>query len=257
MADKTINYNLTKPSGDDFYDVGVQNSNMDIVDAELKRLNDGKAPTGHGLGVVAEGTSSPTYKEFMQKGCGFYQTGNIADSPHGSAEWTGLIQLVRKTTEGSETGSQLAFYDFDKNNPRMWFRSLISGNASAWVELIHTGNLSKQTVFAKIMAGTYVGTGKSGSANKNVLSFSFTPKYLYIYCPDHIDSEYYDATFLYGCSNAFVHARRTGFSAYQDGFTVTVTWASNSVSWYYTDSSSSGVTQLNESGYTYYYVAIG
>lgn len=36
MADKTTNYNLTKPSSEDFYDVNVQNENMDIIDRELK-----------------------------------------------------------------------------------------------------------------------------------------------------------------------------------------------------------------------------
>ena len=40
MADKTTNYNLTKPSGEDFYDVKVQNDNMDIIDGQLKGLHD-------------------------------------------------------------------------------------------------------------------------------------------------------------------------------------------------------------------------
>ena len=32
MATKTTNYGLEKPDGTDFYDVDVQNSNMDIID---------------------------------------------------------------------------------------------------------------------------------------------------------------------------------------------------------------------------------
>ena len=32
MATKTTNYGLTKPEGSDFYDIGVQNDNMDIID---------------------------------------------------------------------------------------------------------------------------------------------------------------------------------------------------------------------------------
>ena len=39
MAEKTTNYNLTKPSAEDFYDINVQNDNMNIIDAELKNLN--------------------------------------------------------------------------------------------------------------------------------------------------------------------------------------------------------------------------
>lgn len=36
MAEKTTNYGLTKPNLEDFYDVNVQNQNMDIIDRELK-----------------------------------------------------------------------------------------------------------------------------------------------------------------------------------------------------------------------------
>ena len=48
MANKTTNYNLTKPLPEEFYDINVHNDNMDIIDAELKKrvsLNDdGKIP---------------------------------------------------------------------------------------------------------------------------------------------------------------------------------------------------------------------
>lgn len=36
MANKTTNYNLTKPLESEFYDVGVQNENMDKIDAQMK-----------------------------------------------------------------------------------------------------------------------------------------------------------------------------------------------------------------------------
>ena len=36
MATKTTNYELTKPDGADFYDVDVQNDNMDIIDKQMK-----------------------------------------------------------------------------------------------------------------------------------------------------------------------------------------------------------------------------
>ena len=48
MANKTANYGLTKPLPEEFYDVGVQNANMDIIDTELKKRailgEDGKVP---------------------------------------------------------------------------------------------------------------------------------------------------------------------------------------------------------------------
>ena len=36
MATKTTNYGLTKPEGSDFYDIGVQKDNMDIIDKQMK-----------------------------------------------------------------------------------------------------------------------------------------------------------------------------------------------------------------------------
>lgn len=39
MANTTINYGLTKPTQDEFYNVDVQNGNMDIIDTKLKEAN--------------------------------------------------------------------------------------------------------------------------------------------------------------------------------------------------------------------------
>lgn len=38
MSSKTTNLNLTKPSEDEFYDINVQNENMDIIDKEIGEL---------------------------------------------------------------------------------------------------------------------------------------------------------------------------------------------------------------------------
>lgn len=40
MAAKTINYGLEKPADTDFYDIRVFNENADIVDTEIKNVND-------------------------------------------------------------------------------------------------------------------------------------------------------------------------------------------------------------------------
>lgn len=49
MANKTTNYKLTKPLPSEFYDIEVHNTNMDIIDEELKKRatldNTGKVPT--------------------------------------------------------------------------------------------------------------------------------------------------------------------------------------------------------------------
>jgi len=42
VATNTTNYNLKKPALTDFYDVADQNGNMDLIDAAMKGLEDGK-----------------------------------------------------------------------------------------------------------------------------------------------------------------------------------------------------------------------
>lgn len=46
MANKTTNYGLNKPTGNDYVDINVLNENMDIIDDELhKKANSGDVPT--------------------------------------------------------------------------------------------------------------------------------------------------------------------------------------------------------------------
>lgn len=47
MAINTSNYNLKRPSPEDFYNIEDQNGNMDIIDAELNKLNENKASVEH------------------------------------------------------------------------------------------------------------------------------------------------------------------------------------------------------------------
>lgn len=44
MANKTTNYKLTKPLESEFYDVGVQNENMDKIDTQMKANADAVEP---------------------------------------------------------------------------------------------------------------------------------------------------------------------------------------------------------------------
>lgn len=40
MATNTNNYNLVKPSENEYYDININNSNLDIIDTEIKKIND-------------------------------------------------------------------------------------------------------------------------------------------------------------------------------------------------------------------------
>ena len=76
MANKTTNYGLTKPLQGEFYDVNVPNSNMDIIDTELKRV-DSK--------VNEVDTSLQTVIPHVER----------KDNPHGvTAEQVGLVPLA-------------------------------------------------------------------------------------------------------------------------------------------------------------------
>ena len=73
MATKTTNYGLTKPEGSDFYDIGVQNDNMDIIDKQMKanakdiaQLNSDKTWKRIFNGKLSEEFTVPSqYKEIV------------------------------------------------------------------------------------------------------------------------------------------------------------------------------------------------
>ena len=95
---------------------------------------------------------------------------------------------------------------------------------------------------ARIAWGSYTGNGKYGSSNKTKLTFDFTPRLVFV--GSNEDAAYDFNRFMYP---------HTVSSYVRSGATFTVTWGSSSIQWY----NSSDVYQLNESGKTYYYVAVG
>lgn len=110
MAETTTNYKLTKPAGSEKYDIGVQNANMDIIDVELKALEDEKAPKSH----ASTGT---TY-------------GVASASAYGHAKASSTTPKANGTAAvGSETG---AFARGDHVHP---VQTTVSGNAGSATKL--------------------------------------------------------------------------------------------------------------------------
>ena len=109
-----------------------------------------------------------------------------------------------------------------------------------WGEVIPT---------VKIATGSYVGTGTYGVDNPNTLTFPFEPKVVFI---GYGDTE---AVTIRG-SFCFVRGAYTAGSTVSSSssYTVLLEWDGNTVSWY--SGTNQGV-QLNATGKTYYYVAIG
>lgn len=103
----------------------------------------------------------------------------------------------------------------------------------------------------QIVTGSYVGTGKCGSDNRNSLTFSFVPKMVWL---DILTVDGYNAVPQYyilfqGCTE--------GFSSGNNNH-LTVGWIGNGVTWYYGNLDNNGAKyQFNTSGQTYHYMAIG
>lgn len=98
---------------------------------------------------------------------------------------------------------------------------------------------------ARVEVGSYVGAGKYGSSSRVTLNLGFNPKVVLV------NSVTSNAIFVSDCSSA-----KPVIGGYQNPKNQTVTWATATqrVMWY---NSSSAIEQLNNSGETYYYVAIG
>ena len=104
----------------------------------------------------------------------------------------------------------------------------------------------------RIETGTYIGTGESGSAKPNTLTFDFVPKIIFITkeTPTYTD---YRTYLLHGCTAALVNE-------YLGSIINGITWndAEHSVQWYSNARDSFGAeAQMNEDNVIYHYLAIG
>lgn len=109
---------------------------------------------------------------------------------------------------------------------------------------------------ARIATGSYVGTGTYGSSNPNSLTFDFEPKLVII---QEENAGARDKGNLH-TGNVWVSESTYGTVYYYSSSIQitnqynTLTWGSNTLSWYSSDSASS---QLNFNNSTYNYLAIG
>jgi hypothetical protein len=108
----------------------------------------------------------------------------------------------------------------------------------------------------RVVTGSYVGTGKSGAGSKNVLTFDFQPKIVLITVGHH-DQFHKGAIFVYGQSESTV-INNGGTVGSSQGH-ISLAWFGNGVAWWdgYHNGDGAPPYQLNGSGLTYYYTAIG
>lgn len=101
----------------------------------------------------------------------------------------------------------------------------------------------------RIETGSYTGTGSSGSSQKNTLTFDFVPAVVIITEVSQIS--FYPGNVLV---NGQTDSNGIGSITSSGGnYAMTVDWADKKVSWYAGEAD----RQLNKSGVTYYYFAIG
>ena len=95
-----------------------------------------------------------------------------------------------------------------------------------------------------IVAGTYIGTGKSRKEYPNTITTGFTPLLVMI------SGDIYTAAFNRGNTDLSVYTGSRGEPQ-------VVTWKEDGISWYVSSGTGSPSQQMNEEGVTYYYVALG
>lgn len=106
-----------------------------------------------------------------------------------------------------------------------------------------------------VATGSYTGNGNVGSSKKNSLTFSFKPKLVIVLGPDAY------GLMIRGNSVGICHE----ISSSHDASFLAVTWSNSGINWYCTQhrnypgstDSVAAKDQLNASGKTYYWVAIG
>lgn len=102
---------------------------------------------------------------------------------------------------------------------------------------------------AKFATGSYTGTGKCGSSNKNSLTFDFVPKFFVVAEDGQVTAQYCGSFYWINGSSAGVSIT-TGSYSYAPFVSVN----GNTISWYQNDSAR---YQMDISGKKYFYIALG
>ena len=124
------------------------------------------------------------------------------------------------------------------------FAAIDTDSGATWdaIEALQNGGL-------QIAYGSYSGTGSAGSGNRNTLNFSFAPKLVIV---AHNSASGADGVMI------MVRGQSTVSSCGSNGSGgCSCIWSGTGVTWYATSSTNNVVNQMNMSGHSYYYVAIG
>lgn len=229
------------------------------ITSEERTTWNSKAPGEHGLGGETKFDGNSTPIQALKMGSGFYSILNVNDSKAPSEfgtsnAWMSMIQVLQSSGNGA--GFQITSHrDHNNNVDNVWFRTSSYNTSGDWHKLIHSENIGD---YIKIQSGTYVGTGTYGSTNKNSLTFAFVPKVVFIFAVEDVAAAYHAPTpIINGCATARINFRvdESSDRCYSD--CIYLTWNDKTLSWYASNATYKASMQLNVSGVTYKYVAIG
>lgn len=245
MATLTTNLGLTKPATTDFYDIGTQNDNLDLLDTAIA----GKVDTVHVHSIFATCATAAATKAktitltdflltagamavvtFTNGNTNAAMTLNVSGTGAKSVVWQGATALGFHIRAG-----KTATFVYNGTN---------------WV-LLSADDFMNPTM--KMETQTYTGTGTNGSSYANSLTFSITP--VVIMVGSGSCGTVYPVPLTNGES-------KTAYTYMSNDLVLTtlMTLSSKTVSWYSSSSyysSSQPYAQLNASGVSYTAIAWG
>lgn len=147
MAELTPNYKLTKPSPEDFYDINVQNDNMDIIDEELKKASEvAKKMTPEALGAygyigsIGGGADLNNYLTTGSYRCTSSDAATVKNSPITTMAFQ--LHVFKAAGEESSSESTRPTIQFitavNTNDYGLYWRKHSSGVWTKWFGLADT-----------------------------------------------------------------------------------------------------------------------
>ena len=178
---------------------------------------------------------------------------NASDYPEKGYEF-----VFNVITEANEARKAVIAYKYHGGKLNVYQRNIFNGSWETNWKSTNEAYYGEHNLPypSQIQTGSYVGNGTYGSENPCRITLNFKPKIVHIaYYNEESGEGYYRTTLYYDVPYSmtlrdYIGSRNHGVNR--------VTWGNNYVEWYTTSTGSDALPeQLNISGKTYHYIAIG